>query len=154
MCTDKSLSMVFSMFHRYKNLLRYVKNGYPSNWCQNWYLKYQTRQSRVLMQRAWHLWFCLESYVVTHLRKGQCWFFWLRLIVVWYFWWCWAWLMIVCCCCCCCCCCHFHWKRWLLAFMPRAWHLHLCVEPQYCHLLSEGGVSNFSGWGWLLFDIF
>ena len=134
--------MVFCMFHRSKNLLRYVKNGYPSNWCQHWHPQHQKSWSRAFMQRAWYLWLCLKHWCCHFLVEGA--------LVNFSGW---GWLLIdnfadIECCG------HCHLKRWLRAFMWRAWHLWLSLEHWCCHLLAEAAVVNYSGWGWLLFDVF
>ena len=121
--TDESFSTAFCILNRSKNSLRYVKSGYPSKWCQNWHPQHQTRQSRVFMQIVWHLQLCLEHWCCCLLAEGVVLIFWLRLIVVSYFWCQWAWLLIVWCCCC-----HHHQKRRLREFM-QAWHLHTFLTP-------------------------
>ena len=134
--TETSFSMVCCTCHRSKNLLRYVKNGNLS-WCQHLHPWHQKRWSRALMWRAWHLQLCLECWCCNSLAEdvvvnfsGWEWFHWAWSLIVW-----------------CCCCCHCHQKRWSGAFLWRTWHLQLCLEHWCCHLLREGAVMNFSGWG-------
>ena len=69
-CTDKSFSMVFYIFHGSKNLLRYVKNGFPSNWCQHWYPWHWARRSRAFMQS---MIFAAQSWALMLLLTcGRC----------------------------------------------------------------------------------
>ena len=74
-CTDKSFSTVCCTFHRSEHLLRYVKKGYPSNWCHHCHPWHWKIWLRVFIQRAWHLWLCLEHWFCHCLQKVQSWIF-------------------------------------------------------------------------------
>ena len=45
---------------------------------------------------------------------------------------------------------NMYWERWLRAFMQRAWNLWLCCKCWHFCNISEGTMSYFSRWMWLL----
>ena len=62
-------------YHRSKNLLRYIKNGNTSNWCQHcnpWHLRMWSKE---LMLRAWNLQLCLKCWCCLVIAEGAVFYF-------------------------------------------------------------------------------